>query len=140
MTWHNNMAFTTSDVDNDVSESNCAVLHHSGWWYRDCARSNLNGVYYRQVSLLLRNNEEYCASQWPRRSYEFLSEQLQVKTQKKRTDTSVCPASGSIVSFTSLYSKQRKSDRSHPLFILYGTSMQTNATSIGPHQNLSNKI
>ena len=45
---HRDMGFTTKDQDHDVapwSNFNCAVTHKGAWWYKDCHRSNLNGVY-----------------------------------------------------------------------------------------------
>ncbi|XP_059175173.1 ficolin-1-like [Physella acuta] len=45
-TWHNGMAFTTVDRDNDVNSYNCAEKWKGGWWYgRDCYRVNVNGVW-----------------------------------------------------------------------------------------------
>eukprot|EP00058_Branchiostoma_floridae_P000901 XP_002586389.1 hypothetical protein BRAFLDRAFT_108533 [Branchiostoma floridae] len=46
LTWHNNMAFTTKDSDNDPFIGNCAGYQRGGWWYNACAHSNLNGIYY----------------------------------------------------------------------------------------------
>ena len=46
LAWHNNMAFTTKDRDNDrYSSNNCAVGHTGAWWYKHCQHSNLNGQY-----------------------------------------------------------------------------------------------
>ena len=44
LAWHNNMAFSTKDRDNDLS-SNCVVKYTGAWWYRSCHNSNLNGKY-----------------------------------------------------------------------------------------------
>ena len=41
LAYHNNMAFSTKDRDND----RCAVLFTGAWWYNDCYDSNLNGKY-----------------------------------------------------------------------------------------------
>ncbi|KAL9986966.1 hypothetical protein ACROYT_G001193 [Oculina patagonica] len=42
----NNMQFSTKDNDNDLLASgSCAQKYKGAWWYRDCHRSNLNGLY-----------------------------------------------------------------------------------------------
>ncbi|XP_048739264.2 fibrinogen-like protein A [Ostrea edulis] len=43
--FHSGDQFTTWDQDNDRSNRNCAEDLHGAWWYRDCAKSNLNGQY-----------------------------------------------------------------------------------------------
>ncbi len=40
------MQFSTKDDDNDLLASgSCAQKYKGAWWYRDCHRSNLNGLY-----------------------------------------------------------------------------------------------
>ncbi|XP_068698457.1 uncharacterized protein [Montipora foliosa] len=45
LAYHNNMAFSTKDRDNDSAGFNCAVSWTGAWWYGVCNRSNLNGKY-----------------------------------------------------------------------------------------------
>ena len=42
---HNNMKFSTKDIDNDLSTANCSHKKLGAWWYKDCAAANLNGYY-----------------------------------------------------------------------------------------------
>ncbi|XP_028411110.1 microfibril-associated glycoprotein 4-like [Dendronephthya gigantea] len=48
LSYHNDMAFSTKDSDNDIAKNkvNCAVSFKGAWWYRDCHYSNLNGLYH----------------------------------------------------------------------------------------------
>ena len=43
--YQNKMRFTTRDSDNDRGGANCATKWTGGWWYYNCAHSNLNGLY-----------------------------------------------------------------------------------------------
>ena len=47
LTKHNEMHFTTKDMDNDQANFNCAEEWESAWWYSDCFESDLNGPYNR---------------------------------------------------------------------------------------------
>ena len=43
---HNGKPFSTRDQDNDGQERHCARVFHGAWWFEDCMRSNLNGMYH----------------------------------------------------------------------------------------------
>ncbi|XP_076444237.1 uncharacterized protein LOC143282469 [Babylonia areolata] len=47
LSYHDNMAFSTEDVDNDLHTRHCAAENQGGWWFHSCFSSNLNGVYHR---------------------------------------------------------------------------------------------
>jgi hypothetical protein len=47
LSFHDDMAFSTVDSDNDYSMRNCADDNKSGWWFSSCLTSNLNGVYHQ---------------------------------------------------------------------------------------------
>ena len=57
LAYHNNMAFTTKDRDNDRYSSNCAVRYTGAWWYKSCHYSNLNGKY-------LGDKSDYRGARW----------------------------------------------------------------------------
>ena len=43
---HNEAQFSTNDRDNDLHSSlNCGAYYSSGWWFKSCHYSNLNGPY-----------------------------------------------------------------------------------------------
>ncbi|NWX14219.1 FCN1 protein, partial [Aegotheles bennettii] len=49
LSYHKDMAFSTTDQDNDMSSLNCATEYKGAWWYNDCHYSNLNGMYWLGV-------------------------------------------------------------------------------------------
>ncbi|KAM3910774.1 ficolin-1-B-like [Leptodactylus fuscus] len=47
LSMHKNNKFSTKDMDNDRVPHNCAKTYSGAWWYNDCHKSNLNGLYLR---------------------------------------------------------------------------------------------
>ena len=48
LTPHNGMFFSTRDVDNDQWSGGCSSQYgNTGWWYKDCAVTNLNIAHTR---------------------------------------------------------------------------------------------
>ncbi|XP_059162166.1 ficolin-2-like [Physella acuta] len=45
LSYHNSMMFSTFDRDNDPWSGSCAYTYHGAWWYGECIRSNLNGLW-----------------------------------------------------------------------------------------------
>ena len=46
LTYHNGMKFSTKDQDNDAWDTgSCSTTDSGAWWYNNCHRSNLNGLY-----------------------------------------------------------------------------------------------
>ncbi|ODN03066.1 Tenascin-R [Orchesella cincta] len=43
LAYHNGMAFTTTDFDNDLEKNvNCAQKYHGAWWYKSCHQEIFN--------------------------------------------------------------------------------------------------
>ena len=47
--YHNGMAFSTKDQDNDLDNGKgyCAQHYKGGWWFKACHYAFLNGFYYK---------------------------------------------------------------------------------------------
>ncbi|XP_059899716.1 microfibril-associated glycoprotein 4-like [Gadus macrocephalus] len=45
MSYHSGRPFSTRDRDPDRSITRCAVSYRGGWWYWNCHKANLNGLY-----------------------------------------------------------------------------------------------
>lgn len=45
MKYHNGRPFSTKDKDPDILSIHCAKAYMGGWWYKNCYKANLNGLY-----------------------------------------------------------------------------------------------
>uniref|UniRef100_A0A3Q3SD48 Tenascin XB n=1 Tax=Mastacembelus armatus TaxID=205130 RepID=A0A3Q3SD48_9TELE len=45
MRYHNGRPFSTRDKDPDALGIHCARAYMGGWWYKNCYKANLNGLY-----------------------------------------------------------------------------------------------
>ena len=43
--YHSGNKFSTYDRDNDMYVASCAELFRAGWWFNNCGRVHINGVY-----------------------------------------------------------------------------------------------
>ena len=74
LAYHNNMAFSTKDRDNDKrSDENCATRYTGAWWYKSCHYSNLNGKY-------LGNTQSNKGNRW----YHFHSNSQNLKKSEMK--------------------------------------------------------
>ena len=52
MAYHNGRKFSAKDKDVDAANYNCAQKFKGGWWYGNCHRANLNGMYLKGSNTL----------------------------------------------------------------------------------------
>jgi len=72
LTYHNNMAFTTKDRDNDIYGNNCAVEFTGAWWYKYCFKANINGKYLGNT----KNSQGIC---WSPHKYSQSLKKTEIK-------------------------------------------------------------
>ena len=84
---HSGMQFSTYDQDHDANnENSCAELYQSGWWFRACIRTNLNGLYLHNEPLPHALSKGVTWTRW--RGKEF---SLKKSEMKMRPVSSVQP-------------------------------------------------
>ncbi|CAH1108631.1 unnamed protein product [Psylliodes chrysocephalus] len=59
--YHSGAKFSTKDMDQDTVPGNCAETYLSGWWYKSCHKSNLNGNY---INLALPEQYKFKGLHW----------------------------------------------------------------------------
>ena len=75
---HNGMKFSTKDQDNDiVSKFNCAAQYKGAWWYSDCHRANLNGLYLSGANTTFANGVNWWA--WKGNRYSLKISEMRLK-------------------------------------------------------------
>ncbi|XP_015927340.2 techylectin-5A isoform X1 [Parasteatoda tepidariorum] len=80
---HGNQQFSTIDRDNDNSTRLCANEHKGGWWYADCADSNLNGLY---KNLSEKNSEGIVWRTWKGMTEPLKFVEMKVRPADFKTD------------------------------------------------------
>ncbi|XP_068095721.1 tenascin-N-like isoform X2 [Hyperolius riggenbachi] len=72
LAYHNGLKFTTSDKDNDLALTNCALSHRGAFWYKNCHLANPNGQYG--------NNHHSMGVNWePWKGHEFSLDFIEMK-------------------------------------------------------------
>uniref|UniRef100_H2Z6A5 Fibrinogen C-terminal domain-containing protein n=1 Tax=Ciona savignyi TaxID=51511 RepID=H2Z6A5_CIOSA len=79
LTWHNNMRFTTFDVDNDPFPRNCGDFQRGGWWYNMCAHSNLNGIFYKDGHYRSQYQDGIYWTEWRGGSYSLKKVSMKIR-------------------------------------------------------------
>lgn len=80
LSYHNNMMFSTTDIDNDKWESgSCSNDLTGGWWFNDCHNSNLNGQY-------LGNTKAYSGIGWARFKHSLSLKFVEMKMRAQPLD------------------------------------------------------
>ncbi|XP_030238867.1 angiopoietin-related protein 1-like [Drosophila navojoa] len=82
MRYHEGEPFSTYDRDNDFSSDNCATILKGGWWYWNCAFSNLNGQNFSckmEESKQLENIGCIYWQDWHGRSYSMKFVQMMIR-------------------------------------------------------------
>ena len=71
------MKFTTKDVDNDIWVGrNCAVRTNGGWWFNDCHKSNLNGLYRSSPHI---SDDSVNWYYWKKSYYSFKNAEMKIR-------------------------------------------------------------
>lgn len=73
------MQFSTKDQDNDIGSSHCAQLYKGAWWYDQCHRSNLNGLYLNGRQTTYANGVNWYAF----RGYNYSLRRTEMKVKTK---------------------------------------------------------
>lgn len=56
--YHSGRPFSTKDKDPHPLSIHCAKAYMGGWWYKNCYKANLNGLY----ATFSENQVKHCAS------------------------------------------------------------------------------
>ncbi|CAG2242757.1 unnamed protein product [Mytilus edulis] len=60
----NGMMFSTLDRDNDESKYPCSYVKFSAWWFNDCTRANINGLYTGHADLFVNQDRSVHWKTW----------------------------------------------------------------------------
>lgn len=77
LSYHNNMMFSTRDIDNDNWKTgSCSNDLTGGWWFNDCHNSNLNGQF-------LGNAKAYSGIGWARFRHNLSLKFVEMKMRER---------------------------------------------------------
>ena len=78
LAYQNGRKFATRDQDNDAASGSCAHAYKGAWWYGNCHRSNLNGLYHRGSH----SSDADGVNWWTWRGYRYSLKFTEMKLRK----------------------------------------------------------
>ncbi|CAL8248784.1 unnamed protein product [Lota lota] len=74
MKYHNGRPFSTHDKDPDPLGIHCARAYMGGWWYKNCYKTNLNGLYNVNT-----NNQGVVWTDWKGKDSSLPSTEMKIR-------------------------------------------------------------
>ncbi|XP_030834562.1 ficolin-2-like [Strongylocentrotus purpuratus] len=78
--WHHaGYPFSTRDRDHDGLPEHCADKYKGGWWYNDCHRANLNGLYLKGPTTVREHAMGVVWSKWLGNLYSLKKTEMKLR-------------------------------------------------------------